>query len=183
MLQFYKPNPRVTGSACSFWYNYRDKAFFSCIIKQDGWDAASKTGSFSKNKDNPEAKVVIKLSPLEIASIVDGLEANREAKGYHDTPTGTNVTTFNFGPYLRDGNQVGFSYSATKTDKKDTTKKSNYIIGFNFGEGRLLRQHLMFLLDEHFKELNKFQSEQSNVRADAPTAENPAPHPADLLEL
>ena len=76
-VQFYKPNAKVTGSACSFWTS-EDGSIMSSLIKQDSWDDARKRGSFSKNKDNPNKKVIIKyirsiieisLKKFEITSI------------------------------------------------------------------------------------------------------------------
>ena len=49
MIQFYKPNPKVTGSACSFYLN-RDGSLMASMLKQDSWNDQRKTGSFSKNK-------------------------------------------------------------------------------------------------------------------------------------
>ena len=53
-LQFYKPNAKSTGTACSFWRNSEDNTFWVSLIKQDSWNAKTRTGSFSKNKDNPQ---------------------------------------------------------------------------------------------------------------------------------
>ena len=51
MISFYKPTPKVTGTAMSFYLNKRDNAFFSTLIKQDGWNSERRVGSFKKNKD------------------------------------------------------------------------------------------------------------------------------------
>ena len=53
------------------------------------------------------------------------------------------VTKINFGPYERNGEQVGFSYAVNKEDKDDSTNKTSFIIGFTFGEGVVLRQALL----------------------------------------
>ena len=76
MLQFYKPNPKVTGSACSFWASTTEKAVFGSFIKQDGWNTKSRTGSFNKNKDNPKAKAIVKFSVTEAASLIDAISRN-----------------------------------------------------------------------------------------------------------
>ena len=147
MINFYKANPRVTGTACSFYLNPRDNVFFSTMIKQDSWDENRRIGSFAKNKDNPSKKVNIKFSAMEIAGIIDAFESNREFSGYHGS---NQVVKFKFCPYLKDGNQIGFSYSVNKESKEDSTDKTNFIIGFNFAEGRLLRENLSHLLRKHF---------------------------------
>lgn len=148
MINFYKANPRVTGTACSFYLNPRDNVFFSTMIKQDSWNEKKRIGSFSKNKDNPSKKVNIKFSPMEIAGIIDAFESNREFSGYHGS---NQIVRFKFCPYMRDGKQIGFSYSVNKESKEDSTDKANFIIGFNFPEGRLLREQLSHLLRNHFR--------------------------------
>jgi hypothetical protein len=148
MINFYKANPRVTGTACSFYLNTRDNVFFSTMIKQDSWNDQKRIGSFSKNKDNPSKKVNIKFSPMEIAGIIDALESNREFGGYHGS---NQVVKFKFCPYMKNNEQIGFSYSVNKESKEDSTDKTNFIIGFNFPEARLLREHLSYLLRKNFE--------------------------------
>jgi|TARA_R110000751_G_scaffold23569_7_gene65114 hypothetical protein len=138
-VQFYKPNPKETGSACSFWQS-EDGSIMSSLIKQDSWDSKLKRGSFSKNKDNPNKKVIIKLNITEAGSIIDAIESNRKWSGYHQSKN--QVTKINFGPYERGGEQIGFSYSVNKEDKEDSTNKTGFIIGFTFGEGVVLREAL-----------------------------------------
>jgi len=147
-VQFYKPNAKVTGSACSFWTS-EDGSIMSSLIKQDSWDDARKRGSFSKNKDNPNKKVIIKLNATEAGAIVDALESGRKWSGYHQSQK--QVTKINFGPYERNGEQVGFSYAVNKEDKDDSTNKASFIIGFTFGEGVVLRQALIDAISKSVK--------------------------------
>lgn len=167
MINFYKANPRVTGTACSFYLNPRDNVFFSTMIKQDSWDDKRRIGSFAKNKDNPSKKVNIKFSPMEIAGIIDALESNREFSGYHGS---NQVVKFKFCPYMRDGDQIGFSYSVNKESKEDSTDKTNFIIGFNFPEARLLRENLSHLLRKHFEANEQEASVFSAPKKQAPPA-------------
>ena len=62
MIQFYKPNPKVSGTACSFWVTQNGDAMAS-MIKQASWNDAKKTGSFSANKGNSQnyADFLIKI--------------------------------------------------------------------------------------------------------------------------
>jgi len=145
MIQFYKPNPKNTGTACSFWVN-RDLSVMSSMIKQSSWDSKKKIGSFAKNKDNPKGRVITKLSRVEIGGIIDSLESNREFSAYHQSQK--QVLQMKFCPYMRDGNQVGFSFSINKQDKEDSTNKVGFIIGFTFPEARLLRHDLQNFLDK-----------------------------------
>jgi hypothetical protein len=140
MLQFYKPNPSVKGHACSFWGSTTEKAIFSSFIKQDGWNTKSRTGSFTKNKNNPKGKAIIKLSVAEAGSIIDAIQTNREFSAYHDSKN--QVTRISFKPYMKEGKQAGFSYGVTKDSKEDSTNKTSFIIGLNFGEATSLRIYL-----------------------------------------
>ena len=175
MINFYKANPRVTGTACSFYLNPRDNVFFSTMIKQDSWDSNRRIGSFAKNKDNPSKKVNIKFSPTEIAGIIDALESNREFGGYHGS---NQVVKFKFCPYLKDGKQIGFSYSVNKESKEDSSDKTNFIIGFNYAEARLLVELLIHLLRSHFKAND---AAASTFNPPSKPAEKPAPE-GDLSE-
>ena len=84
MIQFYKPNPKVTGTACSFWLN-DDGSIMSSMIKQDSWDSQKRIGSFSKNKDNPRGKAIVKFSISEVGGIVDAMERNVVLSAYHSS--------------------------------------------------------------------------------------------------
>lgn len=147
MIQFYKPNPKVTGSACSFWLN-KDKSIMASLIKQDSWNEKTRTGSFAKNKDNPRGKVVLKLSRIEIAGFIDSLETNRECSVYHKSEKQS--LQVRFGPYMDKATQAqkGFSFSVTKNDNQDSTIKIGFVIGFSFPEARLLKHDLEKFLTE-----------------------------------
>jgi len=145
MIQFYKPNKSVTGNACSFWLN-RDGSIMSSMIKQDSWNEQKRVGSFSKNKDNPQKRVITKLSRVEVAGIIDSIETNREFSAYHRSQK--QVLQIKFCPYMREGKQVGFSFSINKQDVEDSTNKSSFVIGFYFPEARLLRHDLESFLDK-----------------------------------
>ena len=145
MIQFYKPNAKVTGTACSFWIN-RDGSVMSSMIKQASWNSDRKIGSFVKNKNNPEKRVITKLGRSEVAAIIDCLETNREFSTYHSSAK--QVLQMKFCPYLRNGEQIGFSFAINKQGKEDSTAKVGFIIGFTFPEGRLLRHDLELFLDK-----------------------------------
>ena len=116
------------------------------MIKQASWDSKKRIGSFAKNKDNPKGRVITKLSRTEVGGILDSLESNREFSAYHQSAN--QVLQMKFCPYLRDGDQVGFSFSINKQEKEDSTAKTGFIIGFTFPEARLLRHDLEKFLDK-----------------------------------
>ena len=159
MISFYKPTPKVTGTAMSFYLNKRDNSFFSNLIKQDSWDSGRKIGSFQKNKKVEGKNVNIKFSPTEIAAIIDAVDRNVEVTGYHGS---NQVVRFAFGPYnpkhktdsgewVEGTEQKGFSFRVTRESKEDSTNKQSYVIGLTFPESKLLREHLVYLLKESFR--------------------------------
>jgi hypothetical protein len=169
-MQFYKPNSKNTGSACSFWLSAKDNRFYACLLKQDSWNAAKRTGSFAKNVDNPQKKVVIKFSDIEIGGILDAIDNNRGFSGYHDGASGQFTTSFKFEPYIRDGSQVGFSFMVTKSSKEDSSQKNSFVIGFNYAEARILKEHLTFLLSKSFA--HEANTSQRAMSADSDTSTN-----------
>ena len=170
MIQFYKPNPKNTGSACSFFLT-PDGSIMSSMIKQDSWDAKRKRGSFSKNKDNPKAKALTKYSQTEAAAIVDAIERNVEWSAYHSSQH--QIVKIGFGPYVvSSGEQKGFSYSINKEAKEDSTDKVGCVIGLTFPEARLLKEYLCAVLQKTFE--NTAAPAENNSRPQ-PKQATPAP--------
>lgn len=148
MIQFYKPNPKNTGSACSFWSNY-DGSIMASLIKQASWNSNAKKGSFAKNKDNPNKRVIVKLNPAEVGGLIDSIETNREFSNYHTSQNQT--LQIKFAPYVRNGDQVGYSFSVFRQDKQDSSNKVSYVIGFTFPEARYLKEFLIYVLRKIFE--------------------------------
>lgn len=173
MVQFYKANPRVTGTACSFWVN-ADGSIMASLIKQASWDDKKRTGSFHANKENPKGRVIVKLSPSEVGGLVDSIESNRELSTYHSSQN--QVLQIKFGPYIdkKTSEQKGFSFSVNKQDKADTTNKASFIIGFTYPEARYLKEYLLFTLDYGFQHRLKeilAKSGTYNKKPETPTEE------------
>lgn len=188
MLQFYKPTKTVKGTACSFWRNSDDNSFWASMIKQDSWNDKTRTGSFSKNKNDPQKRVIVKFSATEIAGFIDSIERNAEYSGYHGSQK--QVVKFKFCPYIKgeetvelgdvvvanekatltgkltktEKKQIGFSLSINREAKEDSTDKQSYVIGFNFAEARLLKCHLESSLRDSFisKSNKQFKAPQEN---------------------
>ena len=173
-LQFYKPNPKSTGSACSFWKNQEEKnnetvhTFWCSLIKQHSWNSKTRTGSFSENKDNPEKRVIIKFSATEICGLIDAIERNVPYEGYHGS---NQVVKFYFKPYfpkkkdkenkwVASKEQGGFSLSVQKEDKEDSTNKQSYVIGFTWPESKLLCYYLETVVKQSFLSKGKNKSKE-----------------------
>ena len=157
MLQFYKPNAKNTGSACSFSYNKKDRALWVNFIKQASWNNETKNGTFKGS--GPDKKANSKFSVTELAGLVHAIETNGEYGGFHGTKERN--TTFKFCPYIRDGSQIGYSFSLNQNNAKEGVKKS-FIIGFNFAEGRMLKQYALTVLNNYFMEC--IEESQSYVK-------------------
>jgi len=181
-MEFYKPNAKNTGSACSFWLSHKDNRFYACLIKQDSWNAAKRTGSFSQNTNNPQKKVIIKFSNSEIAGILDSIDNKRSFTGYHDGASTQFSTSFKFEPYMRDGVQVGSSFMITKSSKEDSSNKNSFVIGLNFGESRLLKENLVYLLNKSFENDAKNFASKSKNTEELPSPES-QPKETDLIQI
>jgi len=146
----------------------------SSFIKQDSWDSKRKRGSFSKNKDNPKAKALVKYSQVEAAGLVDAIERNEKWSAYHSSQN--QIVKINFGPYMdkNTGAQKGFSYAVNKEAKEDSTDKISFIIGLTFPEARLLKELLCGILQKSFD--NSLVSNE-NVVETPPRRSKPKPEP------
>ena len=156
MLQFYKPNAKNTGSACSFSYNKKDKALWVNFIKQSSWNPEAKTGTFKGS--GPEKKAYSKFSMTELAGLVHAIETKGEYGGFHGTRERN--TTFKFCPYIREENQIGYSFSLNQSNQKEGVKKS-FVIWFDFVEARMLKQYALTVLNNYFTDCIE-ESQHSN---------------------
>lgn len=189
MIQFYKPNAKNMGAACSFWYSPDNEAFFASIIKQASWNGKTRTGSFQAHKNDPEKNIKIKLNLNEIGGIIDCIENNREFSAYHSSPQAEHITKAKFSPYKKgeetielgdvtvasakttlkgkltkvEEKQLGFVLFATKEPKDDPSQKVNFSIAFNFGESTALRQCLIFMINSLLSDkVDKIKKKQQN---------------------
>jgi len=149
MISFYKPNSKNSGTACSFTVNTKDGSIWSSLIKQHSWNESKKIGSFSENQNNPTKSVKIKFSLTETAGILDALERNSEFTAYHTSDK--QITRIKLSPYIKDNNQVGFSYTVNKESKENSENKQGYLIGFYFSEARLIKEFLSYALNSVFE--------------------------------
>jgi len=171
MLKYYKPNKNNTGSACSFSYNKRDKALWVNFVRQSSPD---KSAPFKGS--GPEKKASSKLNPKELAGLVRAIETNGEYGNFHSTPKGT--TSYKFGPYVKDGEQLGHSFSLNQNSTENDSKKS-FVMGFDFAEGWLLKQYLQTVLSGYCVDCideNQFGSDHpSSNKKTEEKVETPAP--------
>lgn len=174
-VHLYKPNKNNTGHACSFSQSPKDGTIFGTLIKQSGWDAANQVGSFKASRNDPKKHVNIKLGQVEVAAILDCLDRNRAFSTVHDGDHG--MKTINFSPWMEKLSQEsldeglkpsckGYSFSITCTDKQDSTSKVSLYIGLTFAEGRLIREFLIYALQNAFSNSNaKFEDVEAKSQA------------------
>lgn len=188
MIQIYKPTPRVTGTACSFSFNNIDGNFYLNLIKQASWNDQKKIGSFSDNAQNPEKKVVVKLSKIEVCGILDVIDNNRSIDLFHNSEN--QKLGIKFSPYLREDKQIGYSLNVIKTSKTQTTQPAtSFLIGFTFAEGRMVAEYIKFGLghifsterSEEIKNLknNKAKSIDERKQKDKMQDSTEAPSPSE----
>jgi len=167
MIQIYKPTPRNTGTACSFSFNNLDGNFYLNLIKQASWNDQKKIGSFSENAQNPEKKVVVKLSKIEVCGILDALDHNRNADFFHNSEN--QKLGIKFSPYIREEKQIGFSLNVIKNSKMQTAQPAvSFLIGFTFAEARLIAEYIKFGLGHIFstersEEIKKLKNAKSKA--------------------
>ena len=138
-IQFYKPNPRNTGTAFSC--NVAKGALWFNLIKQASWNDETKKGSFRANVKNPEKKLSIKFNAIEAAGMVDAINRNVEYSFIH--PTKDSITNGKISPYLKDEKQIGYSFVSFRN-------KSPFLIGFTFGEAEMFKLFLKKFVESSF---------------------------------
>ena len=143
MIQFYKANPKVSGTACSFSVNPKDKSVYASLIKQKSWDDRSKTGRF-----DADSKCITKLNVMELGAIINAIDTKSDWSAYHGTQT--RATKMNFSPYSQGGNE-GYNFRVTADSKEDSENKATYSMGFRYGEAEALKQYFIFSMQSIFQ--------------------------------
>jgi hypothetical protein len=177
MIQFYKPNAKITGTACSFWGN-SDGSLMVSLIKQA---KPPKQNPFAENKNNPNKRVIAKLSLIEVGGILDSIEFSREWSSFHNSEN--QQLQLKFTTYEA-GKNKGFSLSIYRQDKTDSNNKGSFAIGFTYAEARYLKEFLSYSLVKNFEkkdeEFKKSQKEKfKQIARDKRKTESEEP-PANL---
>jgi len=154
-LPLYHPNKSNTGFACSFSQSAKDGTVFFSLLKQSTWDAEKRIGGFKESRNNPAKSVTVALNQMEVAAILDLLDRNRAYSSMHDSEK--QIKSINFSPWMNKvpegekATQRGYSFSITITDKQDSTApKNSFYFGTNYPESRLIREYLIFCLQQAF---------------------------------
>jgi hypothetical protein len=163
MIHIYHPSKSVKGFACSFWASRQYKGLFATLIKQSGWDEKNQNGTFKDNLNDPTKTVNIKLSDFEACAILDCVDRNRPFSTFHqndELPKSISFTPWIFQPPADDEGikppaiQKGFSFTVVIGNKTDTNKNSFYI-GLTYAEARLVREYIIYYLQNSFRNPQK----------------------------
>jgi len=82
MISFYKGTKQNTGSASRIWYSTSEKGVFVEMLKQHGWDATkgpSGVGTFKESKNDPNKRILVKLTLEEACELLQLIEFNANA--------------------------------------------------------------------------------------------------------
>jgi len=180
-IQFFKPNQKNTGNACSFSVNSKEGAVYANFIHQTGPQQFK--GGKSCN---------VKFSMYEVGSLIDTIEKGRKTNSFHKFPNGTQIVTYNFEPYyIGEGDDKkfrGYGLSITQSDAEDSSvPKEKFSIGFTPGEAVTLREYFRWCLshinDAIYSADKKAREANAKPAADAKKKETPKPkkkeEPAD----
>ena len=168
MIQFYKANPKVSGTACSFSVNPKDKSVYASLIKQKSWDDKSKTGRF-----DADSKCITKLNVMELGAIINAIDSKSDWSAYHGTQT--RATKMNFSPYSQ-GDNHGFNFRVTADSKEDSEKKATYSMGFRYGEAEALKQYFIFSMHSIYQtSLEEAQASFRDSKKSSPNKSQSSP--------
>lgn len=166
MITFFKPTQSNRGALLSVNYIAKadklsesqkikgEKGAYFNLVKQNGWN--EKSGKNGNGTFSGGAKLTVKFAVHEMAGIIQAIQKNISLATvmatkyvFHDSLThGINIT---FEPNFKKtqvgdkwestGEQNGFAFRITKTNKKDTTKENIGIV-LNWAELKLLQLYL-----------------------------------------
>ena len=151
--RLYKPNSKNTGCAISFYLSFNSgnpDCVFLNMIKQASWDSKKRNGSFSKNVNNPNKTISIKLSINEVGGIINAISSKAEFSGYHRY--NDNTTIIKFSTYKKKDGGSAFSLTVTRNSV------DKFGLGIENGEAQCIRIYLEECLHRIFEhEIDELQ--------------------------
>tara|TARA_Y100000592_G_scaffold18799_1_gene28758 strand:- start:13830 stop:14381 length:552 start_codon:yes stop_codon:yes gene_type:complete len=155
MISLYKPNSKNNGCAFNFQIGTDNKSkeptLYVSAIQQYSWDADKRIGSFSKNRDNPEKNINVKLDEFECGEIISAFRNRNEYSTFH--AFGDNKTSIKFvpwdkkyKPYGSDKEQLVRAFGINISRSGNTFK-----IPLEPGDIEVLSRFLKHYLDELIK--------------------------------
>ena len=87
MIQIYKPNKKNQGCALSIQLGRvgkkRELAVFMQSLLQYSWDDKTNSGSFVKNREDPDKNITVKLTEAECGSFIAAIRNRFEFSTFH----------------------------------------------------------------------------------------------------
>jgi hypothetical protein len=175
-LHLYKPTAKNTGLAIGLQASDQDKHLYVNLIKQASWNAETKRGSFTENKDKPGASATLKFNQLEAASLIDAIETNGPFKAYHDAPKRTTQITFE----PSEAEKACWVFKVSQTSKEDANQKTSFFMPITYGEARLIKEYLLHYLHKSFamRLPSRQRAAQPEQAAENTEPQTPAPEEA-----
>lgn len=138
-IAIYKPNSKKTGTAVSFrLVAFEDETTFMLeAVKQTGWDASKKLGSFKDGE-----KIATKFNVFELGGMLRGLETEFEVQGdgiskfYHRSASGQTSISFL-------SSEKGFGLGIIRG-------KSKFFCPLTRGELAVLREYVKWVMNKLF---------------------------------
>jgi hypothetical protein len=159
-LHFYKPNSYNKGIACSF-NEADDGGLYVSFIRQHSWNAATRSGSFKANMNNPKAKKGVKFSVFEAGGLVRSIEGKEKWSSYHKFGDNGGIS-IQFGPYEKDGTLMGFGLKVVDSKDKDNL----FAVGFTLDEAIALKLYLEQYVTNSFYKNKKANPEAQTEETD-----------------
>lgn len=165
MIQFYKPTPKNTGGACSFFL--KDGAVMFSVLKQSTWDPVKKIGSFKKSKEDPNAVVFGKFNMVESCKLISCIENNQKFETVHATSQKISIALepyFKFDPATAKVTEEQLGYSFRIIKSVEGQKGNSFRIGLNFAEAYYLKYFLISCVNKSFEKLPPVGKEEQEVK-------------------
>ena len=148
MIQFYKPNKANTGNAFGFRMGTKNQqseepCVYMTAVNQYSWDDKKRTGSFSKNAQDPEKSILVKFNENELCGFIYAIENYEKFNAYHSFED--NNTSIVLSPYQKKNGEKAFSFTVTR----NSTQK--FGMGLELHEACLIVQYFKFVLNKLFQ--------------------------------
>lgn len=154
MITLFKANPKNKGASAHFKTNVEGEGFkkkislYISFSKQLTWNSNAKTGTFSKEKNNPNEYAIVKYSETEIGSIISALKDRENFSYYHTSNDGSTKGGLKYTEREFKGSLVkGFILSVSKNSGEVIS------VGIQLGEAELLIAYLTQSLQDYYREL------------------------------
>lgn len=181
-LAIYKPNSKNTGNAFNFQIsNKGEVTFYVNAIQQHSWNDKTRTGSFVKNRENPDKNISFKLNEFELGEMLAAFTNRYPWDTFHSF--NENKTIIKLAPWdkqrkikTKDGEQSvtvpAFGFSVTRNGNQ------NFRLPLEPGEVETLKA----LIEKYFVTLFESRSYNPNENTSKTTNKPKTPKTKEPVE-